>query len=311
MDPMIAPPAPVAAPQDPPAAAPHDHPSGSPQGRRRAAALALGALLLAGGPALAAAAPASAATGDVVCPSAGCVRVAAGLGSPLSAVSDGAGSAYLPYQTGELRKVNLTTGAASTVATGLGNLRGVALSGGSAYVTSFDGTLQQVTVATGAHRTLAAGLPSLFGVARVGATTYATDGQGELLAVPDGGAPRVVTTGIGFSEGVAFDAAGFAYTADMMTGRVLQTNPATGATRVLATETYEPTSISVGPDGLVYFEVGAEVLRVNPATGQQSHVTNLVGLNPGDFTLASSGDAYAADVNGGGSVWKIAGLTQR
>jgi len=216
---------------------------------------------------------------------------------------------YLAYSGGDLLKLDLATGALDTVATGLGNLRGVAVAGGSAYITSFDGTLQQVTLATGSRRTLAAGLPSLFGVARSGSTTYVTDTNGEIVAVPDGGSPRVVATGLGFSYGLAFDKAGVAYTADMMTGRILQTNVATGATRVLASQAYEPTSISVGGDGLVYFEVAGEVKRVNAATGVQSHVTNIVGINSFSFWLAASGDAYTT--GSGGGLWRISGLTSR
>lgn len=290
---------------------PLDRPARSLIGRGRAlgVALALGALL-ASGATMTLAAPAVAATGDVKCPSMDCVRIAPAAGSPVAIASDNAGALYLAYSGGDLLKLDLATGALDTVTTGLGNLRGVAVADGSAYITAFDGTLQQVTLATGARRTLAAGLPSLFGVARFGTTTYVTDGNGEIVAVPDGGTSRVVATGLGFSYGLAFDKAGLAYTADMGQGRILQTNVATGTTRVLASETYEPTSISVGGDGLVYFMVGDEVKRVNAATGVQSHVTNLVGINTFSFSLAASGDAYMAGGAGDG-LWRIVGLTSR
>jgi len=278
------------------------------RGRALGVALALGALL-ASGATTTLAAPAVAATGDVKCPSTDCVRIAPAAGSPVAIAPDNAGAVYLAYSGGDLLKLDLATGALTTVTTGLGNLRGVAVADGSAYITAFDGTLQQVTLATGSRRTLAAGLPSLFGVARSGATTYVTDGNGEIVAVPDGGTPRVVATGLGFSYGLAFDTAGLAYTADMMTGRILQTNVATGTTRVLASQTYEPTSISVGGDGLVYFQVANEVKRVNAVTGVQSHVTNIVGVNSFSFSLAASGDAYTTG-NGDG-LWRITGLTSR
>jgi hypothetical protein len=279
------------------------------RGRALGVALALGALL-ASGATMTLAAPAVAATGDVKCPSMDCVRIAPAAGSPVAIAPDNAGAVYLAYSGGDLLKLDLASGALDTVTTGLGNLRGVAVAGGSAYITSFDGTLQQVSLATGSRRTLAAGLPSLFGVARFGTTTYVTDGNGEIVAVPDGGTSRVVATGLGFSYGLAFDKAGLAYTADMGQGRILQTNVATGTTRVLASETYEPTSISVGGDGLVYFMVGDEVKRVNAATGVQSHVTNLLGINAFSFSLAASGDAYTTGGSGDG-LWRIAGLTSR
>ncbi|WP_210589220.1 hypothetical protein [Streptomyces sp. GESEQ-35] len=256
------------------------------------------------------AAPAVAAAGDVKCPSTDCVRIAPAAGSPVAIAPDNAGAVYLAYSGGDLLKLDLASGALDTVTTGLGNLRGVAVAGGSAYITNFDGMLQQVDLATGSRRTLAAGLPSLFGVARFGTTTYVTDGNGEIVAVPDGGTARVVATGLGFSYGLAFDKAGLAYTADMMTGRILQTNVATGTTRVLASQAYEPTSISVGGDGLVYFMVAGEVKRVNAATGVQSHVTNIVGINTFSFSLAASGDAYTTG-SGSDGLWRIAGLTSR
>ncbi|MGW7541606.1 hypothetical protein ACWGKQ_10890 [Streptomyces sp. NPDC054770] len=279
------------------------------RGRALGVALALGALL-ASGATMTLAAPAVAAPGVVKCPSTDCVQVAPAAGSPVAVAPDNAGAVYLAYSGGDLLKLDLATGALDTVTTGLGNLRGVAVAGGSAYITGFDGTLQQVSLATGSRRTLAAGLPALFGVARFGTTTYATDTNGEIIAVPDGGTPRVVATGLGFSYGLAFDKAGLAYTADMGLGRILQTNVATGTTRVLADETYEPTSISVGGDGLVYFQVGNEVKRVNPATGVQSHVTDIVGVNAFSFSLAASGDAYTAGSSGDG-LWRITGLTSR
>jgi sugar lactone lactonase YvrE len=276
------------------------------RGRALGVALALGALL-ASGATMTLTAPAVAATGDVKCPSTDCVRIAPAAGSPVAIAPDNAGAVYLAYSGGDLLKLDLATGALDTVTTGLGNLRGVAVAGGNAYITSFDGRLQQVDLATGSHRTLAAGLPSLFGVARFGTTTYVADGNGEIVAVPDGGTARVVATGLGFSYGLAFDKAGLAYTADMGQGRILQTNVTTGATRVLASEAYEPTSISVGGDGLVYFQVGDEVKRVNPTTGVQSHVTNLLGINAFSFSLAASGDAYTAN----DGLWRINGLTSR
>jgi len=264
---------------------------------------------VAAGLTLTADATAQAATGDTVCPSSSCLSVAQGLGEPLTAVPDGHGSAYVPFQTGELRKVDLTSGVSTSVATGLGNLRGAALDGkGSAYVTNFDGALVKVDLATGAHTTLAGGLGSLFAVARSTDSTYVTDAQGDLIQVKDGQSPHVVSNDIGFSEGIALDGGGSAYTADMMTGRILRTDLSTGATTTLSNENYEPQSISIGPDGLVYFEVGDEVIRLDPATGQTSHVTNIVGLNSGTFTTTANGDAYAVAYNSNGSIWKIAGL---
>jgi streptogramin lyase len=254
--------------------------------------------------------PANAAAGDTRCPSEACQLVVHGLGEPLVAVPDGRGAVYLPYQTGELRKADLATGAVTTVASGLGNLRSVVIDGASAYVTSFDGTLQKIDVATGTHRTLASGLSPLFGVTRSSDSTFVTDVRGQLLQVTDtGSAPRVVSSVIGFSAGVALDGAGNAYTADMMTARVQRTNLISGTTVTVSSEGYEPTSISVGADGGVYFTVGGEFRRLDPATGTVRRVTDIVGINGSALTLDASGTAYATDFTSSGSVWRITGLT--
>ena len=112
----------------------------------------------------------------------------------------------------------------------------------------------------------------------------------------------------GFSEGIAFDAAGAAYTAAMGLNEIVRTDVATGATQVLASEDYEPTSISVGRDGLVYALVGDEVVRLNPSIGVQSDVTEIDGINPFEFSLAASGNAYAVYGTG---LWKITDLIAR
>ncbi|WP_228562669.1 hypothetical protein [Catenulispora rubra] len=262
--------------------------------------------LLALGATVGVAAPASAAAVRIHCPSAACVQLGSGLGGYAAEVTDGAGSMYLTYGYGDLRKVNLTTGAASTVATGLGNLRGVAVDGANAYVVSYDGTIQSVNLATGSHSTLASGLQPLFGVARHGSTTYATDARGELIAVPDGGSARVVAGAVGFSEGIAFSASGAAYTADMMSGNILETDLGTGASQILASQDYEPTSITVGNDGLIYVLVAGEVMRVNPATGQQANVSD-IDANIFSLSFTASGTAYAVDENG--NLWRLAGVT--
>ncbi|MFC8826886.1 hypothetical protein ACFT9I_16270 [Streptomyces sp. NPDC057137] len=278
-----------------------------------AGTLAAGGLVAAGGiPASAApVAPPAPAVTTIACPSTACVRLASGLGEPLRVAPDGQGSAYVTYQNGDLRKVDLASGASAVVARGLGNLRGIDVHGGSAYVVDFGGSLQRVDLATGARQVLASGLGALQAVvhdAAVG-STYVTGGDGRLVEVRDGRDPRVVADGLGLSQGIALDGKGNAYTADMMAGRVLRTKLATGATETLASETYEPTSISVGPDGQVYFAVADQVTRLDPATGRKVHFADIRGLNSVGFTMDERGDAYATDLGGGGgSLWRIPGL---
>ncbi|MFE1959340.1 hypothetical protein [Streptomyces sp. NPDC059479] len=276
--------------------------------RARTAGVVLGALVGAG---LAVAPSVAAAVPVVNCPSAACTQVAGGLGEPVSSAYDSNGNAYITYQNGDLRKVNLATGATSTVARGLGNLRGIDVDGaGNAYVGDFDGNLWKVDLGTGSRGLLASGLGPLHGIVHRAGTTYATGGSGKLYEVTQGGAVRVVASGLGLSQGIALDGKGLAYTADMFTGRILETNLATGASRSVAKEFYEPASISVAADGLVYFSVGDLVTRLNPATGQGTQIASVRGLNSVIFRLDGNGDAYVAQVTGGGSLWKIKGLTR-
>ncbi|MFE2598501.1 hypothetical protein ACFXCZ_18720 [Streptomyces sp. NPDC059396] len=274
--------------------------------RTRTAAVLLTALTVTG---LAATSASAAAVPVVTCPSSSCTTLLTGLGEPVDAAYDTDNNAYLTYQNGDLRKVNLVTGARSTVAQGLGNLRGIAVDGaGSAYVGDFDGNLRKVDLATGQHRLLASGLGALHGIVHRGTTTYATGGSGKLYELKEGGTVRVVASGLGLSQGIALDGRGRAYTADMFTGRILQTDLATGTTRTLATQFYEPTSISVAADGQVYFAVGNEVTRLNPDTGVGTAVASIRGLNFLAFKLDRNGNAYTTQVTGTGSLWKISNL---
>ncbi|MFE4640058.1 hypothetical protein [Streptomyces sp. NPDC056730] len=279
--------------------------------RTRTAAVLLTALTVAG---LAGTSASAAAVPVITCPSSSCTSLVTGLGEPVDAAYGTGDNAYLTYQNGELRTVNLVTGARSTVAAGLGNLRGIALDGtgsGSAYVGDFDGNLREVDLATGRRRLLASGLGALHAIAHSGTTIYATGGSGKLYEVQESGTVRVVASGLGLSQGIALDGRGGAYTADMFTGRILRTDLTTGATRTVATQFYEPTSISVAADGQVYFAVGNEVTRLNPDTGVGTRVASVRGLNFFAFELDRNGNAYTTQVTGTGSLWKIANLVPR
>jgi len=283
-----------------------DRPARTLTERTRGIALAVAALL-ATSTAVAVAAPANAAIGSIKCPSTACVKVVAGVGDPHVAVSEKPGLVYVLYPTsGELREINVATAAIRPVATDLGNnLRGFSVTNGNAYVTSWDGSLQQVDLATGSHRILAAWPLPLFGVVHTGTTTYVVDLNGQLIAVPDAGTPRVVSSYVGFSFRIALDNTGLAYTGDMMTGEILQTNLTTGKTRTLATQQYEPTSVTVGNDGQIYFMVGDQLHRLNPTTGAATTVTILSINGADEFALAANGAAYVA----GGDMWQVNGLT--
>jgi len=67
---------------------------------------------------------------------------------------------FVEYNAGTLRRVNLSTGAVSTVATGLSNPVDVAIAGRTAYVTEGVGRLTSVRLDTGEKATVVSGLAS-------------------------------------------------------------------------------------------------------------------------------------------------------
>jgi sugar lactone lactonase YvrE len=269
---------------------------------RRLGAMALASLSLAA----VAAGPAAAAIPRISCPSASCSQVATNLGEVVYTAEDTQGNVYLTYQNGQLRKVALSSGQLTTVASGLGNLRGIALDGlGHAYVANFDGQLLKVDLGTGAGTVVFSGPVSLHAVAYSAGSVYVTTGSGVLWQVRDGQPARQLNNQVGYTDTIALDGKGNAYTGDMFGNLIQRTNLTTGAVQTVATTDYEMTSVSVGPDGRVYFALGSEVWRVDPATGQEKEIAELSG-NIFSWTLGSDGVALVP----GTTLYKVTGLTQ-
>lgn len=248
----------------------------------------------------------------VSCPSSACVQVARDLGWAVALVPDDAGNVYATYQHGELKKIDTATGRAVTVATGLGNLRGIALDGrGNAYVGDFDGRLHKVDLDTGADRIVATRLGPVQAVAWTAEGVYAVSGDSKLYQVRENDQPpRLVATGTGFSQSIALDGRGNAYLGNMMAGQILRVDLATGQVRTLLSRVYEPTSVSLGRDGGVYFLEVDTVSRLDPGTGSSVEVTLVRGLNTVGFRLDRNEVAWAADSRDGGALWRITGLTR-
>ncbi|MFJ9213312.1 hypothetical protein [Streptomyces sp. NPDC102264] len=74
-----------------------------------------------------------------------------------------------------------------------------------------------MNLATAARSTVATRLGNLRGIAHSGTTLYATGGSGKLYEVEESGTVRVVASGLGLSQGIAMDVRGGACTADMFT----------------------------------------------------------------------------------------------
>ncbi|MCE7010396.1 hypothetical protein LWC34_47470 [Kibdelosporangium philippinense] len=247
---------------------------------------------------LAVAAPATAATA-ITCPSTTCVNIATNTSHALHGVgSDGQGNAYATTWDGNLIKVNTK----AVVASGLGNLRGIAADATGVYVAEFNGTVLKVDPATGARQVIASGLNvSLQGVARHQELTYVVGGN-SLYEI--GTATRVVSNSIGMGMDVAIHGT-TAYVADLG-GKIKQVDLVTGSTKDLLKGAYDPTHVGVLGDGTVYFiEAGFLLHHVDPRTQQDTVLGELRGVNAIDFSLEPNGKALVSDWSGNGKVWQL------
>ncbi|MFJ4783770.1 hypothetical protein [Streptomyces sp. NPDC088794] len=228
--------------------------------------------------------------------------------SPVSVALDGRGSAYVTVMSGELRRVDLAGGSTSTVAAGLGNLRGLDLDGqGSAYVGSFEGVLQKADLLTGAREEIARGLGPVHGVSVAGGRVYVASGDGSIYKAEKGQQTERVVTGLGLPLDLVADGDS-AYVADVIRGTVGKVDLADGSVTTLDSGAYEPQSLSRGADGAVYFLAGGEFHRVDPVTGRKTTAARLTSLSAYDFTLAANGDAYVTSSDG--SLWRLNGLAR-
>ncbi|MEU3983795.1 hypothetical protein AB0F77_27565 [Streptomyces sp. NPDC026672] len=284
-------------------------PASTPRLRRAAALTLVAAAIALANPF---ASGASAATpASVACPSAVCKVAVTGQGDAVRVATDNAGHDYQTFSDGRVVEVTTATGATRTVARGLGNLRGVAADGaGHVFTGDFDGNITKIDLATGSTVRLASGLGSAQGLAYRDGAVYVAGGSGKLFEVREGAPVRTVASNIGYSQSIALDGKGAAYTGDMFTGRILRINLAGGAVTTVATEAYEPDSLSYGPDGRVYFAVSDELHRYDPATGRETLVTRLSGLYSYLLTIDTQGVAHAISNAQNGSVWQIEGLTR-
>ncbi|MBV2353900.1 hypothetical protein KUM39_05925 [Streptomyces sp. J2-1] len=278
---------------------------------RRTAAVSLTAAALALAGPLTTGASAAVGTPAVACPSSACKAAATGLGDPTRIATDSLGHDYQTFRDGRVVEVTTATGAVRTVAQGLGNLRGVAADGtGHLYTGDFDGNITKVDLATGGTTRIASGVGAAQGLAYGNGAVYVVGNAGKLFEVREGQPVRTVASGIGYSQSVALDGKGSAYTGDMFTRRILRVNISSGAVTTVATDAYEPDSLSYGPDGRVYFTVGSDVHRYDPASGAHTVAARLNGLYTFTLTLDRQGVAQAVSSGQNGSVWQVEGLTR-
>ncbi|MFD4676094.1 hypothetical protein ACFWNN_40655 [Lentzea sp. NPDC058450] len=240
---------------------------------------------------------APAAASSAQCSPSVCREIASGLGEAVG-IGQFEGTAFVTYQTGRLRAVDLATGAQRPLASGLGNLRGVAADSTGVYVADYNGRVQHVDPRTGAARVLASGLGNLQGLTRHGGLTYVVGGE-TLWQIGTTVRPialgRWMAMDVTIRDGRAFVA--------HLGGSIAEVDLGTGHSRAVVSNQYEPTSVGVLDDGTLYFLAAAfDFHRVSTA-GRVEEVLNFAA---NDFDLEGDGTAL---VLRGTRLFQLTGLS--
>jgi sugar lactone lactonase YvrE len=210
----------------------------------------------------------------------------AGLMSPESVISDGAGGLFVAERSA-IRKVVIATGAVSTLEDTVGPTA-VATDGAGNLCATDGGVIQKIVIATGAVTTLA-GAPSQPG---------STDGTGSAAR---------------FSQpwGMTGDGNGNLYVVDSSGGTIRKIVVATGAVTTLSGNIYQPTGIASDGAGNLYFTSGV-VQKLVLATGDLSTLTVGPGRDPGQpgpASIASDGAGNLYFDSAGTTIWGVATAT--
>ena len=124
-----------------------------------------------------------------------------------------------------------------------------------------------------------------------------------------GGTPVTIGTGFTFPNGVAVDAAGNVYVADLGNDAVKKIAVSGGATTTLHSGYSSPTGVGVDASGNVFVVDATNTLYELPATGA-AQVTVATGfVSPQSVTVDPAGNIYIANA-GGNTIQKVfAGTT--
>uniref|UniRef100_UPI003F7CF2ED Vgb family protein n=1 Tax=Streptomyces flavofungini TaxID=68200 RepID=UPI003F7CF2ED len=244
------------------------------------------------------------------CPSAGCRKVSEQLSQGFGVALDDAGHAFVADGGSDrLMDVDLATGRASEVATGLPGTIVVALDGqGHAYSTdSTNGKLWKVDLATGKKTEVGSGLGSAHSAALDGqGLAYVTDYNGDKLFEVDLGTHKTseVTAGLDNPHGLALDGKGTAYVAATSVSKLYAVNLHTGQKRTVSEGLTGVAGVALTGKGTAYTTGRDGLLReVNLTDGTSRTVARKKDGMLNHVALAKDGSVYATDY--GATLWRV------
>ncbi|WP_035847655.1 Vgb family protein [Kitasatospora azatica] len=228
------------------------------------------------------------------------------------AVDPARSTAYVGDQGGQkLSAVDLATGAKRVVATGLGDIRDVAVDGnGTAYTADYGGArLVAVGLVSGSSPRSVATVAGAYGVALDGAgkAYVANWAGGQLFAVDlQTGQSQMITDGMPYASGVALDGNGKVYVGQREGGALYEVTLADRTKRVLTTLP-GACATRVALDGAGYAYVvdssGGRLFLVSLADGAQRVVATGLGSSYGLALDRGNGRIYVS--NREGQLWRL------
>ena len=205
--------------------------------------------------------------------------------------------------SGQVDRVQPSTGRVNVVASGLTKPYSIALAAGGAIYLSNGDALQRIDGA--APVTIADADTDIGPIAVVpnGDVVYTTGSQAFELS---GGAPRLIASGLSAPHGIAVASDGAVLVSDRDNNRVLRVDPATHAVTTFLQVT-QPGAIDVAPDGSIYLiELGAKHVGHYSATGTRLGVVGPAFADPYGVQAAPDGTVYVIETAVSGTIKRVA-----
>ena len=199
-----------------------------------------------------------------------------GLATLYGLAYDGTALYVTEWDTGKVKKINLSTGVAADFTTGLTTPYDLAYDGTALYVAELNtGKVKKINLSTGAAAEFTTGLTYPRGLAYDGTALYVTEedtGKVKKINLSTGVASEF-TTGLTTPQGLTYDGTAL-YVAELNTGKVKKINLSTGAAAEFTTGLTYPRGLAYDGTALyVTEEDTGKVKKINLSTGVASEFT--------------------------------------